>query len=309
MTDSIRAEGAAGRRAGIVAVVGRANVGKSSLVNAIVGEKVSIVTPVAQTTRHRIRAILNEPRGQLVLLDTPGVHRAASDLGRLMNRAARQASDGVDVIMLVLDASMEPRPEDEGWMKRIARPDSPPALVVVNKADLGRRHARALRAMWDTVRGEDRPAVPWLDVSAATGEGLPALIDTLFGYLPEHENLFPDDVLTDFPRKLFMADVVREKLIGRLNEELPHRVAIWIEDVQDADGGGWHIPATIYVERPSQKGIVIGHKGRLLRAVRRASEAELSAVYERPVKVELLVKVEPNWTKNYFFLQRLGMTL
>lgn len=299
----------AGGRAGIVALVGRANVGKSSLVNALVGEKVSIVSPVAQTTRHRIRAILNEPRGQLVLLDTPGVHAAASDLGRLMNRAARQSAEGVDIVLLVLDASQPPRTEDEGWMKRVIRPDGPPAIVVVNKCDLGRRGVRDLRACWAAIRGTDGRDAPWFEVSAATGEGLGAVLDDVFARLPVHEPLFPDDVLTDFPRKLYMADVIREKLIGRLQDELPHRVAVWIEDVGDDGAGGWHVPATIYVERPSQKGIVIGHKGRLLRAVRRASETELAAVYERPVSIELLVKVEPNWTRNHFFLERLGLTL
>lgn len=305
----------------MVALVGRANVGKSSLMNAVLAEKVSIVSPVAQTTRNRVRGILHDPRGQMVLLDTPGLHKAESDLGRIMNRAGRAAVNGVDVAVLVFDSSRPPQSEDEGWMSYLCRPELADLhrVFVLNKADLGGAFAEAYRACWarrrdsasGTAASTDPAPVPprdpvWFVVSAAAGDGVPALVDGLFALLPAGEPLFPDNVLTDFPRKMFIADVVREKLFLRLKEELPHRVAVWIETVTEAEDGSWHAAGDIYVERSAQKGILIGHKGRFLRAVRRAAEAELANIYERTVTLELTIKVEPNWTRNHWFLQRLG---
>jgi GTP-binding protein Era len=292
--------------AGMVAVVGRANVGKSSLVNAILGEKISIVSPVAQTTRNMVRGVLTEARGQLVLVDTPGVHKAESDLGRVMNRTARAASEGVDAVMLVLDSSVQPGIEDEGWMKRLATVDMP-VVAVLNKSDLGAKHEPALRAMWSTAAADRSPGREplWVSISASTGEGVPALTDAVFGLLPPGPALFPEDVLTDYPRKLAMADVIREKLFLELRDELPHAVAVWINKVEDA-GPGLKIDGAIYVNKPSQKGIVIGHKGRLLRKVRRSSEAELQALYERPVDLHLWVRVEPNWNRNFWLLKKFG---
>jgi GTP-binding protein Era len=299
-------------RAGIVAVVGRANVGKSSLVNAILGEKISIVSPVAQTTRHRIRGILNDPRGQVVLLDTPGVLKAESDLGEWMNKAARQSAEGTDGILLVLDASMAPREEDEGWIKRIvAGGGEAPVIAVLNKSDLGGPYEDRFREIWaatEQQKGRSRPVV-WLRASAATGKGLGEVVSAVFAALPVGPALFPDDILTDFPRKLFIGDIIREKLFLRLEKELPHRVASHVTSVTDTPDGGWEIAAEIWVERGSQKGIVIGHKGRMLRAIRRACEAELKAIYERPVRVILQVIVQEKWTRNFWMMKQLGLDL
>ncbi len=296
-------------RAGVAALVGRANVGKSSLVNALVGEKVSIVSPVAQTTRHRIRAVLNEPRGQLVLLDTPGILRAESELGRRLNRTARQTAEEVDAVVLTLDVSQPPREEDEGWMRRFRRA-AIPLVFALNKADLGRDGEKAIRTLWGRVATEpDAPQPAWAVCSAATGEGLDALRGLLFERLPAGPPLFPPDVLSDFPRKLFIADVIREKLFGRLRDELPHRVAVEVQEVRETDDGALEVAADIWVERGSQKPIVIGHKGRVLRAVRRAAAAELSALYERPVGLDLHVTVREHWTRNHWLLKRLGLDL
>jgi GTPase len=300
-------------KAGIVAVIGRANVGKSSLVNALLGEKISIVSPVAQTTRHRIRGILTEPRGQVVLLDTPGVHRSPGELGRMMNAAARKTAEAAEEALLVLDGSVAPQLEDEGWMRRLAAERGTAGwMVAVNKRDLGDAGVAALRAMWTRIakaRELDAEALPWHSVSSTTGEGVAALPDAWFARLPVHPPLFPDDVLTDFPRKLFMADVIREKLFLRLRDELPHRVTAVVDEIGETPEGGWRIAGRVLVERGSQLGIVLGHKGRQLRAVRRAAEAELSGVYERTVELDLRVTVEPNWTRNFFLLRQLGMGL
>lgn len=298
-------------RAGIVAVVGRANVGKSSLVNRILGEKVSIVSPVAQTTRHPIRGVWNDPRGQVVLLDTPGSHAAPTDIGKLMNRAARHSAEGADEVLLVLDASAAPGVEDEGWLRRLARSRKGSGwMIAVNKSDMEPRGLPALRAMWQAIAAEfsiPQESVPWIPVSASTGEGIDALCAAWLKSLPVHPPLFPPDMLTDFPRKLFIGDVIREKLIPRLHDEMPHRVAAVVDELIEAPDGSWAVEGRILVDRGSQVGIVVGHKGRLLRAVRRAAEAELAAIYEHPVNIHLHVVVEPNWTRNFFLLKRLGL--
>lgn len=293
-------------RSGMVAVLGRANVGKSSLVNALLGEKVSIVSPIAQTTRNAIRGILTEPRGQLVFVDTPGVHKAGSDLGRLMNRMARSAAEGVDVALLVFDRSTPPEMEDEGWMGRLMFQESA-VVICFNKSDVERNCEAAYRERWAAKAREKQvtrePA--WFTVSAQTGAGLPALLNHLFQVVPQGELLFPADILTDYPRKLTMADVIREKIFVDLRDEVPHAVAVWIEQIHE-EPDRWQVDAVIYVNKSSQKGILLGEKGRRLRKARRASEAELSAMYERPVSVDLWIKVEKDWSRNFWFLKKLG---
>ncbi len=300
------APGPAMLRSGLVAVVGRANVGKSSLVNTLLGEKVSIVSPVAQTTRNLIRGILTEPRGQLVFLDTPGVHRARGSLGKIMNRTARSSVEGTDAVLLVVDASRPPAPEDRGWMTRLAR-EATPLIVALNKSDLPDAHADAYRAAWAEASAEAERAAPaWLPTSAATGAGLDRLLDTLFATVPEGPFWFPEDILSDYPRKLAIADVVREKLFGRLREDLPHAVAVWIDTLDEAEDGSWSVHGTVYVRKASQKGIVVGLKGRLLRAVCRAASRDLSEQFDRKVEVKLWVKVQPKWDENYWLLRQLG---
>lgn len=298
---------ASAAKSGIIALIGRANVGKSSMLNAILGEKVSIVSPIAQTTRNIVRGILTEPRGQLVFHDTPGIHKAARDLGRMMNRMARSAAEGADVALLVLDAGRAPQHEDEGWMKRLHR-ETIPLVIALNKMDDAGADPAAFRAAWDAQRPADaveRPAPIWCETSALTGQGLEELVSTLFRLMPEGPLLFPDDILTDFPRKLAIADVIREKLFGVLRDEIPHSIAVWVENL-DEESDPWLAKATIYIQKHSQKGIVIGEKGRLLRKVRRESEAELATWFDKPVKVELWVKVEPKWDRNFWLLKRFG---
>ena len=293
-------------RSGMVAVVGRANVGKSTLINRLLGEKVSIVSPVAQTTRNLIRGIHTEARGQICFLDTPGMHRAESDLGKVMNRIARASIDGVDAILFVMDVSREPRVEDDGWMRRLGR-ESTPVVGILNKSDKPADHHEAYRALWNEVCAEKQvdKDMEWLHLSAQDGRGTETLLDRLFALMPLGPHLFPADIISDFPRKLNVADVVREKFFAHLQDEMPHSIAVWVEDINES-GEGWDVDAVVYVQRHSQKGIVIGHKGRLLRTVRRAAEAELAAMYEVPVRVGLWVKVETNWAKNFWLLKKFG---
>ncbi len=296
----------AGFRCGIAALIGRANVGKSSLLNTMVGDKVSIVSHVAQTTRNMVRAVHTEARGQLVFLDTPGVHKTACDLGKIMNRTARASIAGADAIVLVLDPSTPVREEDEGWMHKLSRSDIP-LVFVLNKQDLPCPYEQAYRAAW--ARGGAAvgggPPVLWMPVSAVTGTGIDALLAVLFDAVPEGPALFPEEMLTDFPRKLAIADVIREKYFKVLRDEVPHDLAVRVEEISET-ADLWTIYADVLINRPTQKGIVIGEKGRLLRKVKRESVLELTAIYERPVELNLWIKVEKNWTKNHWILKQLG---
>lgn len=294
-------------RCGIVALVGCANVGKSSLLNCILKEKVSIVSNVAQTTRNMVRAIHSDERGQLVFLDTPGVHKASYDLGRIMNRTARASISGSDVALLVLDPSTHVWDEDEGWMRKLLRAEDNHLLFVLNKHDLAWPFEQAYRDCWQRIceeEGVSRP-VMWMPVSAQTGEGIEDLLSILFDAVPCGPALFPEDMLTDFPRKIAIADVVREKYFKVLRDEIPHDLAVRVDDIKE-EGGGWIVYADILINRPSQKGIIIGQKGRLLRKVKREAELDLASMYSCPVELKLWVKVEKGWTKNHWVLKQLG---
>jgi len=286
--------------------VGRASVGKSTFVNAVFEEKVSIVSDIPQTTRTLVRGILTEPRGQLVLLDTPGVHKAEYDLGRLMNRVARASVEGVDAVLLMLDASTSPRIEDDGWIRRLLR-ETVPVLAVLNKSDVPQGHADEYRKLWETIAAEKQSTktAEWVEISARTRDGVDQLVSRLFELLPPGPLLFPAEMLTDHPRKINMADIIREKYFGKLQDELPHSLAIEVETVEEKPDE-WIVHGTILVERSSQKGIVIGHKGRLLRRVCESAGRELSEMYGIPVTLDLWVKVEKDWTKNFWILKRLG---
>ena len=242
----------------------------------------------------------------MVFLATPGVHKAQGELGKNLNKAARSAVEGVDAILLVLDAASKPALEDDGWFRRIAR-DEAPCIIALNKCDRGRGFVEAYKALWEEIKAEKESAKEpiWAEVSALKGDGMAGLLGTLFDTLPVSPPLFPDDILTDYPRKLNIADVIREKLFHRLHDELPHAVAVWVEEIVEEEKK-WTVDASVYVERHSQKGIVIGEKGRLLKWVREQSEKELYEMYGVRFKVQLWVKVEKNWRKNFWMLNKLG---
>lgn len=291
-------------RCGVVALVGRANVGKSSLLNALLDDKVSIVSAVPQTTRNMVRAVLSEPCGQLVFMDTPGVHKASYDLGRIMNKTARVAAEGADVAVLVLDASSRPEDEDEGWMRRLVKSESH-RVFVLNKQDANTRYETELRQLWQQCCGDSNAPVFWLSTSAKTGEGLDALKTLLFDAVPCGPPLFPEEMLSDYPRKWSISDVIREKYFQVLRDEIPHDLAVRVRDIVEAPDQ-WTVYADIMVNRPSQKGIVIGDKGRLLRRVKRSATLDCEKMFGCKIILELWVKVEKNWTRNHWILKQLG---
>ena len=293
------------RKAAIVGIVGRTNAGKSTLVNALVGEKVSIVSPVEQTTRNSVRGIVSDPRGQLVLIDTPGLHKAVGPLGRLLNGMARASSAGTDILCVVFDASHAPQMEDEGWMARVARERPGKCVFVLNQCDKSPVFETMYHDSWAVAVRDSGVAPVWLKMSALTGEGLPALLDTLFGMAEVGPALFDDDIVTDYPRKLAIADVVREKLLARLFQEVPHEIGVAVKEIVEK-AKEWDVAVTIYVNKPSQKGMVIGAGGKTLKYARKAAEPELSEMFGVKVRLELWVKVEPNWMKNDRLLTEMG---
>ena len=296
----------------VVGIVGRTNAGKSTLVNQLVGEKVSIVSPVEQTTRNTVRGIVADPRGQLVLLDTPGLHKAVGTLGTLLNRMARRSAAGTDITCVVFDASQEPQLEDVGWMQRVAK-ESPDRIVfVLNKADKRPFFKTMFEDAWKEALagrpGADampEPKPSWVECSAISAEGSKAVMDCLFNLADEGEPLFPEDVVTDYPRKLAIADVVREKFLAKLHQELPHELGICVKDIAESKGA-WAVTADVLVNRPSQKPIVIGRQAQTIKFARKNAEKELSEIFGVKVSLELWVKVEPNWMKNSKLLSQMG---
>jgi GTPase len=289
-------------RCGFVAVIGRPNVGKSTLINTIIGSKVSIVTAKPQTTRHRILAIHTTPQTQIVFVDTPGLHRnAGRAINRLMNRTAANALRDAELVVFVTEAGRW-TPDDEAVLKRL--PDTAaPVIAVLNKVDLV--HPKEALLATIAAMSERFGFADILPVSARKGDNVEALLDLIPAYLPESPPLFPEDMRTDRSAEFHAAEVIREKLTLSLHQEVPYGLTVQIERYVD-DEDRITIHAVIWVERDSQKGIVVGKGGNVLKRVGRAARLELKEALGRPVHLELWVKVKENWADNEQELLRLG---
>ncbi len=295
-------------RCAVVGIVGRTNSGKSTLLNRILGEKVSIVSPVEQTTRNLVRGILTDSRGQLVFLDTPGLHKAESALGSIMNRMARQAAAGTDIMMVVFDAAEPPQIEDDGWMRRVLFAEGQPIVFVLNKSDARGFDPAPYKKLWEDIQveKEHRREVTWFTASAHAGDNVDKLADHLFKFaLPTEQLLFDEETITDYPRKLAIADIIREKFFHKLFQEIPHELGVRVENITE-QGNRWEIDATVFVNRPAQKGMAIGDKGRNLRYVKREAENDITEQFGCEPTINIWIKVEPNWMKNFFLLKQLG---
>jgi GTP-binding protein Era len=307
-------------RSGFVALIGRPNVGKSTLLNQLVGQKVAITSPVAQTTRHRLQAILTTSAGQLVLLDTPGIHKPHHLLGeRLVNTSRRTIGD-VDLVLLLVDGS-QPAGRGDAFVVELLRQVRMPVHVALNKCDLippGQAAclADSYRLLLadatkpshrETAGPSDRGALPWPlhPVSALSGEGTAELIKALTSCLPPGPCLFPPDAVTDQPEELLLSELIREQVLSHTREEVPHSVAVCIDRVVD-DGPRTAVLATVLVERASQKGILIGKGGRMLKTIGQGARIQMEKVFSGPVYLELFVKVVPGWRRNAARLAELG---
>ncbi|MDH3987865.1 MAG: GTPase Era [Gammaproteobacteria bacterium] len=289
-------------RCGFIAVVGRPNVGKSTLINTILGSKVSIVTPKPQTTRHRILGVDSHDDYQAIYIDTPGIHRQANKaMNRLMNRTAANALIDADLVLFMTEANRW-TPEDEDVLKRLESVKAP-VVALLNKID--RVHPKEILLAALATMSERRKFAEVIPISARRRDGLAALDELVPGYLPESEPLFPEDMVTDRSKDFRAAEVVREKLTLALRQEIPYGLTVQIERFE-TDENGVAIHAVIWVEKDSQKGIVVGKGGGLLKKIGRAARLELKDEYGVPVHLEMWVKVKDNWADSERDLLRLG---
>ncbi|MEZ0470570.1 GTPase Era [Luteimonas salinilitoris] len=293
-------------RAGHVAVIGRPNVGKSTLVNALVGAKVSIVSNRPQTTRHRLLGIATFAQGQLVLVDTPGLHRdqgkaSASAMHRWMNRAARGALEGVDAALLVVQAGRWD--EEDGAAYAVLREAGVPVVLVVNQVDRLRDKAALLPYLADVVH--DREFASVHPVSALKRIGLEALVDAVLPVLPQQDALYGEDEITDRSQRFLAAELLREQLMRLLGAELPYATTVEIERFEE-DGAMYRIGAVIWVEREGQKAIVIGKGGTRLREIGTKARQQMERLFDRKVFLETWVRVREGWSDDEAALRAFG---
>ena len=287
---------------GFVAIVGRPNVGKSTLLNAILGEKIVITSDKPQTTRNRIQGIHNVPAGQIVFVDTPGVHRAKSRLNRSLVDTAMEAIQGVDVILFLVEANSSPASEKE-MIAELLTGVTVPVFLVINKVDLVDK-GRLLQAMeaYNTLF----PFQEIVPVAAQKGDGVEHLVEVVCRYLPVGPAYFPDDILTDLPERFVVAEMIREKVFRLTHDEVPYSVAVQVESFTERPSGLIAIAASIIVERDSQKGIVIGKRGEMLKRIGTAARLEIERFLAGKVFLELFVKVSRDWSDNPQKLKEFG---
>jgi GTP-binding protein Era len=291
-------------RSGFVALAGRPNVGKSTLLNLFVGEKISIVTPRPQTTRHRVIGLVHSPEAQIAFIDTPGLHRGPKRaLNRAMNRAAAAALGDADVILFVVEA-LKWTEEDEAALARIVAVDRP-VIAVINKVDRARPRERLLPFLGRLAeRHEFRELVP---VSALKGDNIAALSRAIVALLPVGEPMYPVDQRTDRSQSFRIAEIIREKLTMELVEEVPYGIAVELDSVEQLEDGRTAVSAVICVDRAGQKPIVIGADGERLKRVGRAARLELNRLFGGRFHLTLWVKVRADWADDVRALKQLGM--
>lgn len=293
----------------MVAIVGRPNVGKSTLLNCLLGEKVSIVSHVPQTTRHQIRGIYTDERGQIVFIDTPGIHKGSDKLDKYMDRASLGSIDSMDAIIHMVDVSEKTGMEERHVVSRLNKCPKP-IIVALNKIDITKgKFVPEYIKLWEEVRGVPMTEMKDLvlfPLCALKGTNVKKLLGLLFEQMPQGPFLYPQDAITDFPKRMAMADLIREKLFLLMREEIPHSIAVIIEGVQPKKGKVLHIRAAILVERESQKEIVIGKGGAVLKQVGSQARRDLEELVGQKVFLELFVKTSSHWREDYSTLEEMG---
>ena len=301
-------------RSGFACFVGRPNAGKSTLTNAIVGQKVAIASSRPQTTRHAVRGIVTRPEAQLVIIDTPGLHRPRTLLGERLNDLVRDTWTEVDVVGVCLPANQRIGPGDEYLVSELVSLAKKAQLVALaTKSDLAKPQ-RIAEHLLRIASLEERLGVRWAEivpVSAVTDDQVDVVTDVLIRQLPEGPAFYPDGEVTDEPTETLVAELIREAALEKMHEELPHSITVTVDEMGLRAGRPENKPlldvfAAIVVERDSQKGIVIGHKGSVLREIGTAARAQLTALLGTPVHLDLKVKVLKDWQRNAKHLNRLG---
>lgn len=295
-------------KSGFCVLWGRPNVGKSTLLNALLGRKYVITSPRPQTTRHRITGVLHDEAGgddpafQIVFLDTPGIHEPRHKLGETLVKTARSALQDIECVVFVADVTDTPHDDDERAAKLLGNPKAP-VILALNKTDaVSAEDLAARRAQFETLRAFD--AV--VEVSAMQGMGLDALKEAILSRLPEGDPYFPPDMMGDRPPEFHISERIREQALLQLREEIPHAVAVGIEQMEPRPKGLLYIAAFVFVERDSQKKIVIGDNASRIKEIGRNARKEIEELLNRPVYLELRVKVRPHWREDQTWIKRFG---
>ena len=291
-------------KSAMITICGRPNAGKSTLTNALVGEKVAIVSPKPQTTRNRITAIVNHGDTQFVLLDTPGFHKPKTRLGDYMVNVVRESVSDVDCVLLMVEPVASLGPQEEALIERIKQAGAP-AILLINKIDTVDK-ARLLEVMAVYSAACDFDAI--LPISAKTGDGLDELLNELEKYSVDGPHLFPDDMITDQPERQICAELVREKLLKCLDKEIPHGTAVEVTKFSERDNGIIDLEVTIFCEKDSHKGIIIGKKGVMLKKIGELARLDIEAFMGTKVNLQTWVKVKENWRDSMASLRNFGYT-
>ena len=289
-------------KSGFVGIIGRPNVGKSTLMNQLVGQKIAITSPIAQTTRNRLRGILTLPSAQIIFVDTPGIHKPQHELGAVLVKNAQIAIDSVDLLLFVVDGSVAAGGGDR-YIVNLLTQSSVPVVLGLNKADQQPSDSQALDRSYQAIAEEQGWAVA--KFSALTGEGIESLQAQIVERLDPGPYYFPPDLVTDQPERFIMGELIREQILELTREEVPHSVAVTIDRVEE-DPTITRILATVYVERPSQKGILIGKGGTMMRSIGTGARLQIQKLVMGKVYIELFVKVQPKWRQSRMHLADLG---
>lgn len=292
----------AGFKSGFVAIVGRPNVGKSTLMNHLIGQKIAITSPVAQTTRNRLQGILTTPEAQIIFVDTPGIHKPHHELGKVLVQNAKTAIKSVDLVLFMVDSSAEAGTGDRFILDILCRSNTP-VILGLNKVDLQPNNHQFI----DDTYAELIAETNWSTVkfSATTGMGTDHLQQALINQLDSGPYYYPPDLVTDQPERFIMAELIREQILLHTRQEIPHSVAITIEKIEETPKIT-KVNAAINIERTSQKGIIIGKKGAMLKTIGSAARQQIQKLISGKVYLELFVKVEPKWRQSRLRLAEFG---
>lgn len=288
---------------GFAAIVGRPNVGKSTLTNGLIGEKIAIMSDRPQTTRNKIMCILNTDNAQIMFLDTPGIHKPHHKLGEYMVRTAESTLKEVDVILFVIDVS-EKRGAGENYILELLQKVKTPVILVANKIDKLQDKSKLFNIIKEYTALYNFAAV--VPVSALEDKEFPGLVEEITKHLPEGPDYFPDDMITDQPERVIAAEMIREKVLRSTHDEVPHSIAVEVDEFKVRENEDVYIRATIFVERESQKGIVIGAKGSLLKKIGQQARKDIEALLGCKVFLELWVKVKADWRNKDKALKQFG---
>lgn len=296
-------------KSGVVSIVGRPNVGKSTLVNKILGEKIAIVSQIPQTTRNQIRGVYNDERGQIVFIDTPGLHLGHDRLDKFMNRSSLGSLEDVDCVIHLVDTCEGTGVEERNVIEHLKGVKCP-IIVGLNKVDIKKgKHIPDYIALWEELTGKPIAEIKnltLLPLSGMTGVNIDKLVDLVFEKLSVGPLFYDRDTVCDIPRKMVISDSIREKLFQTMRDEVPHSIAVVIEDMKPRKGKTLYVRAVILVERDSQKEIVIGKNGSMLKKIGSEARVELEELLEQKVFLEIFVKTAKKWREDHMVLEQMG---